>query len=255
MSASVISGRQSHTGGPDSDTRAAKGTRQAVVSALASVIRGVDAVLDGDAHLPFCCVRPPGHHVGRDGHTHDAPSQAACSRCSRAATTARWAAACRAAWSLTTCAPSPARRAPAARARRGGATAARGRGEDRSSGGCVMGETHPSLAPACPYCCSQVPRGLLRDGQRRRRDPVPHRPPLALALCFGSGAKVSVARAPQTEGAPQPCAAVRPAVNSSRTWHALRASTCTQAQLQARHRCCSFVCGTRKVLEITKTAE
>ena len=37
--------------------------RQAVVSALATVLRGVDAVLDGEAHLPFCCVRPPGHHV------------------------------------------------------------------------------------------------------------------------------------------------------------------------------------------------
>ena len=70
-----------------------------------------------------------------------------------------------------------------------------------------------------------------------------------LTRCFGRGAKFSVARAPQTEGAPQPCAAVRPAANSSRTWHALRASTCTQAQLQARHRCCSFVCDTPKVLE------
>ena len=72
--ASVLSGAGPHEG----DTQAARGTRQAVVSALSCVLRGVDAVLDGEAHLPFCCVRPPGHHVGRDGRTHDAPSQGFC---------------------------------------------------------------------------------------------------------------------------------------------------------------------------------
>lgn len=72
--ASVLSGAGSHEG----DTMAATGTRQAVVSSLSCVLRCVDAVLDGEAHLPFCCVRPPGHHVGRDGRTHDAPSQGFC---------------------------------------------------------------------------------------------------------------------------------------------------------------------------------
>jgi hypothetical protein len=94
-----------------------------------------------------------------------------------------------------------------------------------------------------------VLRGLSRKRPARRVPRARSRKARRHARCFGRGAKFSVARAAQTEGAPQPCAAVRPAANSSRTWHALRASTCTQAQLQARHRCCSFVCGTRKVLE------
>ena len=56
----------------------------------------------------------------------------------------------------------------------------------------------------------------------------------------------SLAGAPQAASRQQPCAALWPAASSSRIMHALRASTCTQAQLQARHRCC--VCGRRKVL-------
>ena len=43
INASVLSGASSHQG----DTQAARGTRQAVVSALSCVLRGVDAVLDG----------------------------------------------------------------------------------------------------------------------------------------------------------------------------------------------------------------
>lgn len=76
QAASVISGA-SHleTGG---DTRAAPGTRQAVVSSLSCVLRGVDAAVNGEHLHPFCCVRPPGHHVGRDGRTYEAVSQGFC---------------------------------------------------------------------------------------------------------------------------------------------------------------------------------
>ena len=76
QTASVISA-SSHrkTGG---DTLAAPGTRQAVESSLSCVLRGVDAVMKGEYLHPFCCVRPPGHHVGRDGRTHDASSQGFC---------------------------------------------------------------------------------------------------------------------------------------------------------------------------------
>eukprot|EP00966_Prymnesium_polylepis_P266089 6146519-Prymnesium_polylepis.1 len=74
VAASVISGAASHAG----DTHASKGTRQAVVSSLQCVLRGVHAVVEREHCHPFCCVRPPGHHVGRDGRTHDSPGQGFC---------------------------------------------------------------------------------------------------------------------------------------------------------------------------------
>jgi hypothetical protein len=35
-------------------------------------------VIERKACFPFCCLRPPGHHVGRDGRTHDGTSQGFC---------------------------------------------------------------------------------------------------------------------------------------------------------------------------------
>jgi acetoin utilization deacetylase AcuC-like enzyme len=48
------------------------------VSSLQCVLHGVRAVIERKACHPFCCLRPPGHHVGRDGRTHDAESQGFC---------------------------------------------------------------------------------------------------------------------------------------------------------------------------------
>lgn len=42
------------------------------------VLEAVDAVDTGNVANAFVCVRPPGHHVGRDGRTVDAESQGFC---------------------------------------------------------------------------------------------------------------------------------------------------------------------------------
>jgi acetoin utilization deacetylase AcuC-like enzyme len=50
----------------DADTIMSPGTWDAVRRALGAAIRGVDAVMGGEAANTFCAVRPPGHHAERN---------------------------------------------------------------------------------------------------------------------------------------------------------------------------------------------
>ena len=60
------------------DTKMTQGTKEAVLSSVNAVLEAIDAVDKGNHANAFVCVRPPGHHVGRDGRTHDASTQGFC---------------------------------------------------------------------------------------------------------------------------------------------------------------------------------
>jgi acetoin utilization deacetylase AcuC-like enzyme len=60
---SVAESRGAWLGG---DTYACPDSYQAALRAAGGVIRGVDAVLDGEVNHAFALVRPPGHHATRD---------------------------------------------------------------------------------------------------------------------------------------------------------------------------------------------
>ncbi|MEO0996916.1 MAG: histone deacetylase family protein [Pseudomonadota bacterium] len=50
----------------DPDTFVGPHTLAAAVHAAGAAIQASELVLNGDAEAAFCCVRPPGHHAGRD---------------------------------------------------------------------------------------------------------------------------------------------------------------------------------------------
>jgi len=62
----------------DGDTFVSHGSFQAALYAVGAVCEGVDKVMSNTIHSVFCAVRPPGHHVGKCGHTETAPSQGFC---------------------------------------------------------------------------------------------------------------------------------------------------------------------------------
>ena len=76
MMGSVISGHDVNAYGTDLD--ASKGTKSACLAGLHAVMRSIDAVLERRASNVFAAIRPPGHHVGRDGRTEAASTQGFC---------------------------------------------------------------------------------------------------------------------------------------------------------------------------------
>lgn len=60
------------------DTFASAHSLEAAYGAAAAAEHGVDLALGGGVRRVFCCVRPPGHHAGREGQTENAPTQGYC---------------------------------------------------------------------------------------------------------------------------------------------------------------------------------
>lgn len=50
----------------DADTAMGPMTLSAALHAAGAVVLGVDLVMSGKANNAFCCIRPPGHHAGKD---------------------------------------------------------------------------------------------------------------------------------------------------------------------------------------------
>lgn len=65
------------TSGP-MDTYVCADSWDVALLAAGTVCLGVDRVLKGECSNAVCLVRPPGHHVGRDGRTSAAPSSGFC---------------------------------------------------------------------------------------------------------------------------------------------------------------------------------
>ncbi len=55
-----------------------KGTWDAAVAAVATVVSAVDKIIYGEASTAFCATRPPGHHAGRTLHSMKAVSNGFC---------------------------------------------------------------------------------------------------------------------------------------------------------------------------------
>ncbi len=51
----------------DGDTAMNKYTLSAALHAAGAVVQAVDLVMAGEVENAFCCIRPPGHHAGRNG--------------------------------------------------------------------------------------------------------------------------------------------------------------------------------------------
>ncbi|BDR92075.1 histone deacetylase family protein [Vulcanisaeta souniana] len=62
----------------DADTYVSPGTCRAARLAVGAVLRGIDKVLSGEWNAAYAIVRPPGHHVGRNGKALMAPTQGFC---------------------------------------------------------------------------------------------------------------------------------------------------------------------------------
>lgn len=62
----------------DVDTYVNLQSKRAVLLAAGSVMHAIDTVMSGQVRNAFCCVRPPGHHVGRAGAALGAESQGFC---------------------------------------------------------------------------------------------------------------------------------------------------------------------------------
>ena len=62
----------------DSDTFFSRGSYQAALKACGAVCHAIDEVVQGRARRAFCCVRPPGHHAGREGLIKDCISCGFC---------------------------------------------------------------------------------------------------------------------------------------------------------------------------------
>eukprot|EP01119_Soliformovum_irregulare_P015036 TRINITY_DN4183_c0_g1_i1.p1 TRINITY_DN4183_c0_g1~~TRINITY_DN4183_c0_g1_i1.p1 ORF type:complete len:677 (-),score=205.00 TRINITY_DN4183_c0_g1_i1:55-2085(-) len=65
-------------GSQDFDTFMSQGSWQAALYAAGAVCVALDKVVAGEYRNAFCCVRPPGHHCGKKGHTTNAASQGYC---------------------------------------------------------------------------------------------------------------------------------------------------------------------------------
>ncbi|EKX33460.1 hypothetical protein GUITHDRAFT_120362 [Guillardia theta CCMP2712] len=62
----------------EGDTFFSKGSYRAALRAAGGVCHAIDQVVRGKARAAFCCVRPPGHHAGKDGLIKDCISCGFC---------------------------------------------------------------------------------------------------------------------------------------------------------------------------------
>ncbi|GAX15787.1 histone deacetylase 6 [Fistulifera solaris] len=66
------------SGDGGADTRGSKGTWDAAVAAVATVVSAVDKIIYAEASTAFCATRPPGHHAGKMLHPMKAVSNGFC---------------------------------------------------------------------------------------------------------------------------------------------------------------------------------